>query len=254
MEHRLTAAWRWRLTRVMTGQLIDLRRRLLRRLVADARDLLGLREASKLVLRLGGESRRTTIESASRLSGRLEFADMEDIELLSDGEVAAGLSGASLEIDLDRRRRARWACEAAGPLPRTFAGTPWRPNESAPPGSRLRGWAASPGRHRGAARVVVTLADADLAAGEVLVAHATDPSWTPLFLTAGAIVVEQGGPLSHAAIVARELGVPAVLNVAGAVQRLAHEPEVTVDGEAGTVDIHGEAGSEADIESEASSA
>jgi pyruvate,water dikinase len=72
--------------------------------------------------------------------------------------------------------------------------------------------------------------------GDVLVARTTDPSWSPLFLQAGAIVVEEGGPLSHAAIVARELGIPAVLNVPGALARLeGGDHEVSVDGDEGTV-------------------
>jgi pyruvate,water dikinase len=75
----------------------------------------------------------------------------------------------------------------------------------------------------------------------VLVAAATDAGWSPLFLRAGAIVVERGGPLSHAAIVARELGVPAVLNVAGATAALDGRT-VTVDGDAGVVTMHSEAG------------
>jgi pyruvate,water dikinase len=69
------------------------------------------------------------------------------------------------------------------------------------------------------------------------VAEATDPSWSPLFMKAGAIVLDRGGPLSHAAILARELGVPAVLNVPGATRLLAGR-EVTVDGDAGIVIVH----------------
>jgi pyruvate,water dikinase len=71
--------------------------------------------------------------------------------------------------------------------------------------------------------------------GDVLVAHSTDPSWTPLFLVAAAVVLEEGGPLSHAAIVAREFGLPAVLNVPHATEVLADETPVEVDGTAGTV-------------------
>jgi pyruvate,water dikinase len=68
----------------------------------------------------------------------------------------------------------------------------------------------------------------------VLVAEATDASWAPLFVDAAAIVLERGGPLSHAAILSRELGVPAVLNVRGAT-RLLDGRLVTVDGDAGVV-------------------
>jgi pyruvate,water dikinase len=101
---------------------------------------------------------------------------------------------------------------------------------------RVEGWAASPGKHRGRVRIVRSLSETgDLKSGDVLVASATDPSWTPLFMIAGAIVVERGGPLSHAAIVSRELGVPAVLNAAGATVTLREGALVEVDGSAGTV-------------------
>jgi pyruvate,water dikinase len=80
-----------------------------------------------------------------------------------------------------------------------------------------------------------------LSPGDVLVAAATDAGWSPLFLRAGAIVVERGGPLSHAAIVARELGLPAVLNLAGATAALDGRL-VTVDGDTGDVVVHPEAG------------
>ena len=80
--------------------------------------------------------------------------------------------------------------------------------------------------------------------GDVLVARSTEASWSPLFLRATAIVVEEGGPLSHAAIVARELGIPAVLNVPGVVARITADTEaaggpvqVTVDGDQGVVVI-----------------
>ena len=72
--------------------------------------------------------------------------------------------------------------------------------------------------------------------GDVVVARRTDASWSPVFLRAAAVVVEEGGPLSHAAIVAREFGLPAVVNVPGATARLRHErAPVTVDGDRGLV-------------------
>ncbi|MGH2649715.1 MAG: PEP-utilizing enzyme, partial [Actinomycetota bacterium] len=93
-----------------------------------------------------------------------------------------------------------------------------------------------PGRVRARARIIRNLRDgARLAAGEIIVAHSTDPSWTPLFLIAGGIVLEEGGPLSHAAIVARELGLPAVLNVKGATRAIAEGEVVEIDGVEGTV-------------------
>ena len=105
------------------------------------------------------------------------------------------------------------------------------------PGDRLDGWAASGGRFTGTA-VLVRRPEDPFERDGVLVAEATDPSWSPLFVRAGAIVLERGGPLSHAAILARELGVPAVLNVAGATALAGRR--VTVDGDRGIVSLVGD--------------
>jgi pyruvate,water dikinase len=87
---------------------------------------------------------------------------------------------------------------------------------------------------------VERLADGEaLLPGEILVAPAVDPAWTPLFLLAGGAILELGGRLSHGAVVAREYGVPAVVNVDGAMQRLRDGDEVTVDGTRGLVFLHG---------------
>jgi len=74
-----------------------------------------------------------------------------------------------------------------------------------------------------------------LAAGDILLAATTDPGWTPVFLRAGAVVVETGGFLSHGAIVAREFGLPAVVNVAGLLDAIPDGTMLEVDGRRGTV-------------------
>ena len=74
-----------------------------------------------------------------------------------------------------------------------------------------------------------------LASGDVLVCPYTNPSWTPLFQRAAAVVVDTGGSASHAAIVAREYGIPAVMGTAGGTSTLTDGQVVTVDGDAGTV-------------------
>jgi pyruvate,water dikinase len=85
------------------------------------------------------------------------------------------------------------------------------------------------------ARVVLDPVGAHLEPGEVLVAPSTDPGWTPLFLTAGGLVMEMGGANSHGAMVAREYGIPAVVGVPGATTRIDSGDTITVDGAAGTV-------------------
>jgi pyruvate,water dikinase len=105
-------------------------------------------------------------------------------------------------------------------------------------GDVIIGWGASGGRHTGPARVLTAPQVSLVEIGDVVVARRTDASWLPVFLRAGAVVVEEGGPLSHASIVARELDLPAVVNAAGAVDRLRGERwPVTVDGDSGVVTI-----------------
>lgn len=75
----------------------------------------------------------------------------------------------------------------------------------------------------------------NLGPGEILVCPFTDPSWTPLFSLAAGVVAEAGGPLSHAAIVAREYGIPAVLGVGDATVQIRDGDLIVVDGSAGAV-------------------
>ncbi|QNE13390.1 hypothetical protein FYJ92_02055 [Pseudarthrobacter sp. NBSH8] len=99
----------------------------------------------------------------------------------------------------------------------------------------LTGSPASAGVVTATARVILDPVGARLEPGEILVAPSTDPGWTPLFLTAGGLVMEMGGPNSHGAVVAREYGIPAVVGVPDATLRLSTGQEKTVDGGAGTV-------------------
>lgn len=100
---------------------------------------------------------------------------------------------------------------------------------------RLAGTPASAGTATGKVRVVMDPVGAHLEPGEILVAPSTDPGWTPLFMTAGALVMEMGGVISHGAVVAREYGIPAVVGVADATTRLHDGQSITVDGAAGTI-------------------
>jgi pyruvate,water dikinase len=103
----------------------------------------------------------------------------------------------------------------------------------------LRGVAASPGTAIGPARVILDPVGAHLEPGDVLVAPSTDPGWTPLFLTAGGLVMEMGGANSHGAVVAREYGIPAVVGVPLATERISTGDPLTVNGTSGTVTIGG---------------
>jgi len=108
----------------------------------------------------------------------------------------------------------------------------------AQPHDVLQGVSGSPGIARGRARVVLDPSDPrDLQPGDVLVAPCTDPSWTPLFMSAAAVVVDVGGQISHAVIVSRELGLPCVISVTDGTRRIPDGALIEVDGTSGTVSI-----------------
>jgi rifampicin phosphotransferase len=105
-------------------------------------------------------------------------------------------------------------------------------------GDVLSGVAGSPGVVTGTARVLLNLDDPSvLEPGDILIAPATDPSWTPLFLAAGGVITNIGAVGTHAVIVSRELGIPCVPSIPDATRRIPDGATVTVDGTNGTVTI-----------------
>jgi pyruvate,water dikinase len=105
-------------------------------------------------------------------------------------------------------------------------------------GDVLTGVPGSPGVAEGRARVVMHPSDPfALEPGDVLIAPITDPAWTPLFVPAAAVVVNVGAQVSHAVIVSRELGIPCVVSVLDATQRIPDGALVRVDGSSGTVTV-----------------
>ncbi len=113
-----------------------------------------------------------------------------------------------------------------------------RPVESLDVGQTLTGTPGCPGVAQGRARVVTDpTRPADLRPGDILVAPATDPSWTPLFVPAAGVVVEVGAALSHAIIVSRELGIPCVTSAVDATRRIGDGTLISVDGDAGLVTV-----------------
>jgi pyruvate,water dikinase len=159
---------------------------------------------------------RTQVLALGRLARRTEaiFGVPQDVEwAVADGKV--------------------WTLQAR---PITTRPDEAKPGVSKPGEVLLRGTPASPGIALGPVRVITGLDDFDqFRAGDVLVCRTTSPAWTPLLARATAVVTEVGGMLAHAAIVARELGIPAVLAVPGAMTVLADGRQVVVDGRAGTV-------------------
>lgn len=102
----------------------------------------------------------------------------------------------------------------------------------------IKGHAGSPGTITGTARIIIKLSEAGrLSKGEILVTATTSPPWTPLFATAGAIVTDTGGPLSHCAVVAREYGLPAVVGTGMAPAVIQDGQQIEVNGDTGEVRV-----------------
>lgn len=203
----------------------------LTRLVDDYRAGHVMREASVVELEeLGAAARRLALEAGQRMVGVGLCSEAGDVKYLSLDELGHWLNGEPVDVAgiVERRRDARPKAEAA-----------WHETGEVSPsvGGGLTGVAASPGSVTSEARVITGASDfARLQRGDVLVCRATDPAWTPLFALAGAVVAETGGRLSHAAIVAREYRIPAVLGVAGATSRIADGQRIMVDGSRGVVE------------------
>ncbi len=105
-------------------------------------------------------------------------------------------------------------------------------------GEHMQGLPGSPGQAAGEVFVVNSPDDfARFPKGAVLVARTTNPTWTPLFYSACAVITESGGPLSHGAVTAREMRIPAVMSVRGCLSRLSNGQRVTVDGTRGQIVI-----------------
>lgn len=230
--------------RALTGQLVDIRLVVLRRAVEDAVELLGQRERTKLaVLSIGGAVRRAHRAMGADLVAAGVLASLDDVDLLGADELV-GRRARPAPDELDRRRAWCAARHAEPEPPLVVVGGPADRATSVRATDRFTGTGCSPGRLRAVARVVLDPLVDEIEPGEVMIATTTDPSWQALFLVAGAVVVERGGPLAHAAILARELGIPAVLGVDGVVDALTaragsdgHTVIVEVDGDAGVVDI-----------------
>ena len=230
-------------------RLLPARWLLYRLVIRDAQELQPLRENPKYVLmKLTLEQRRLYLELGERWCERGAFDDADDVFWLFLDETIA-LAHESTDPALRARMRSRvrrrrrqydeWTSHPAPPI-RGRDGAPVGEPPAAEPAAQdsgpLRGIAASTGLAQGRARVATSPAEGrELVAGEILVARFTDPGWTPIFPLAAAVVTEIGGMLSHGAVVAREYGIPAVVNVAGATTKIQTGDLLEVDGSKGEV-------------------
>ncbi|MDT0170783.1 PEP/pyruvate-binding domain-containing protein [Pseudarthrobacter sp. BRE9] len=237
-----------------------IRAKLVRAALRRARMFAGLRELPKYQLVAGlAEVRRLLQQAGRELAQAGVIEQQDDVFFLDFAEARQALSGNTLSGNalsgnaadngapardlraLVAGRRQDYAQELRRRhIPRVLLSDGTEP-EAVHTGvghsaeGTLAGSPASAGTVTAAARVILDPVGARLEPGEILVAPSTDPGWTPLFLTAGGLVMEMGGANSHGAVVAREYGIPAVVGVADATVLIGTGQIIMVDGGAGTV-------------------
>ena len=219
--------------------------RIVRAALERTRLLAGLRELPKYNLVLGlAAARREIALVGDALASAGRIAKAEDVFFLDFAEARQALDGDDMTARVQERREAYELELRRRHIPRLLFSDGTEPEALAaiPRGApasdgALSGTPASAGTVSAVARVILDPVGAHLEPGEILVAPSTDPGWTPLFLTAGGLVMEMGGANSHGAVVAREYGIPAVVGVPDATARVKTGQRITVDGGAGSVTI-----------------
>lgn len=237
-----------RVERLLRRRLIDRaipwKRLLFRQYLKRAQTFVPLREDPKFhLLKVWLPARRCYLELGRRFAKQGMLDALEHVFFMVADEVEDACLGREQDPGpLRERVRARLADYdrwshlpipwALGPDEQPLEGSQTLPSES----RALSGLAASSGRVTGVARVITDLRHADqIRQGDILVAPFTDPGWTPLFPLCAAIVTDLGGLLSHGAVVAREYGVPAVVNTGQATTVIRSGDRITVDGTEGRV-------------------
>jgi rifampicin phosphotransferase len=227
-------------TRVAQHSLI--RARLAGWTLRRVRQLLGLRESPKFLLIVALSAMREHLKAVGRALADTKTIDhADDVFFLDLGEARRALAGEDIRALVAERRETYEQELKRRRIPRLLLSDGTEPEAVAAEAARadgaLAGSPASAGTVTGKARVVLDPVGARLEPGEILVAPSTDPGWTPLFLTAGGLVMEMGGSNSHGAVVAREYGIPAVVGVPEATQKIETGQMITVDGAAGLISI-----------------
>jgi rifampicin phosphotransferase len=182
--------------------------------------------------------------AAARRIGELLVADglideVDDVMYLTATELTAESLPPNAR-ELIRTRKAEQARNRTYEIPTEFWGEPdaeAKVSEGAPVVDRIEGIGASSGIVEGVARVVTDPSFSEVEPGEILVASTTDPSWAAVMLISSALVVDIGGALSHAAVVARELGIPCVVNTVHGTRTLSTGDRIRVDGRSGVVEV-----------------
>jgi pyruvate,water dikinase len=212
------------------------------RMIDRARTFIGYREYPKYgMVRRYFIYKLALLEEAGRLAQAGVVRQPDDIFFLRFDELHEAVHTQRVDDQLIRQRKEAFSSYRSLTPPRVLTSegevvtATYRRDEL--PAGALVGLPVSAGTIEGRARVVLDMARADLEPGDILVTAFTDPSWSPLFVTAGGLVTEVGGLMTHGAVVAREYGLPAVVGVEDATRLIADGQRIRVNGTAGYVEI-----------------
>ncbi len=205
------------------------------------RNLAGYREVPKYVMvKLIDVLRRKALEIGEQLKKEGRLDQVEDVFSLKTQELFAAEVEKSMDlkklVEKNTSYTRRVAHRKDWPRVVDSRGKIFRAPREDVEGA-IVGDAISPGVIRGRVKILDNPYDKPLKKGEILVTRATDPGWTPLFMNAGAVVLEVGGVLQHGAVIAREYGLPCVSGVEGAATRFQDGQLLEVNGSEGTVRV-----------------
>jgi len=219
--------------------------RVVRAMIRRVRELGGLRETPKFtIVRLMAVLRETLLDMGQKMVASNQLQQKDDLFFLHVWELQQLATGNLPEVHqliaLRRQTHLRELSRKRIPHILLSDGTTFYERISSPiqqTDQLLTGCPVSSGIVEGIVHVIRDPHGSRLAPGEILVCPATDPAWTPLFLSAGGLVMEVGGMMTHGSVVAREYGIPAVVGVHQATTRLKTGQHVRVDGSSGQIQV-----------------
>jgi rifampicin phosphotransferase len=218
--------------------------RLVRFFASRMRALMGVRESPKFfAVRLMAAIRWALLSIGEELVRDGELEKAEDLLYLSWEEIDSFAAGTLPDHRalISERRMAYEREKLRRQVPRLLLsdGRAFYQGltSSTASADSIHGSPVSPGSVEGQVRIVFNPLQANLKPGEILVCPGTDPSWTPLFLSAGGLIMEVGGLMTHGAVVAREYGIPAIVGVDQATARLKTGQRIRMDGSSGMIEV-----------------
>lgn len=221
-----------------------LKEKLARGAARRVRTLMGVRESPKFcIIRVMGIARLALVESGKEFAAAGMIEHPNDLAFLTLPELTdlahqKPRDWKSLVTErravYERERRRRQVPRVLVSDGRAFYEGLGAASDN---GETITGSPVSPGVVEGIVHVIFDPNTTQLTPGEIMVCPGTDPAWTPLFMTAGGLVTEVGGMMTHGSVVAREYGIPAVVGVHQATQRLKDGQHIRLDGTTGKIVI-----------------